>query len=291
MNHPQSAQRIVVGIDGSDAAINAAKWAVTEAVSRSVPLRLVHVVPERPADAGPDDDSLEVEYAQTSLRAADAALQAMGEPVKVESDIVHGTPEGVLIDESRRAAMVCIGSVGIGRIASKLLGSTADAVARNAQCPVAIIRCDREAVGAESADADPGYVAVVVDDSPGSDAVLEHGFREARLRGAPVLAMGAWRWGLGEIPYRQLDHRLRPWVSRHPGVHVQPAAARRGAAEFLARTQESVRLAVVGSGDADKVARIVGPATRHSTGHTVCSVLVVNGRPAPGPAPTAPPPS
>jgi len=296
MNQPQSAQRIVVGIDGSDAAINAAKWAVTEAVSRSIPLRLVHVVPERPAGTGPDDDGLEVEYAQTSLRAADAALQAMGEPVKVESDIVHGTPEGVLIDESRRAAMVCIGSVGIGWIASKLLGSTADAVARNAQCPVAIIRCDRDAPdtqtpGGDSAGGDSGYVAVAVDDSPGSDAVLEHGFREARLREAPILAMGAWRWGLGEIPYDQLDHRLGAWVSRHPEVHVQPAAARRGAAEFLARTQESVQLAVVGSADADKVARIIGRATRRSPGHAVCSVLVVNERRSPESAPTAPPPS
>ena len=46
MNHPQSPARIVVGIDGSDAAINAAKWAVTEATSRDIPLRLIHAVPQ-----------------------------------------------------------------------------------------------------------------------------------------------------------------------------------------------------------------------------------------------------
>jgi nucleotide-binding universal stress UspA family protein len=275
MNHPQSAQRIVVGIDGSDAAIDAAKWAVTEAVSRNIPLRLVHAVSERHGDAAADDESLDVEYAETSLRAADAALQAMGEPVKIECDIVHGSPEGALLDEARRAAMVCMGSVGIGRVASKVLGSTADAVARKAPCPVAIIRRDREATEPGAAP-DSGYVAVAVDDSPGNDAVLEHGFREARLRDAPVLAMGVWHWGLGEIPYRQLDHRLGPWVSRYPGVHVLPAAARRGAAEFLTHTQEPVQLAVVGSGDADKVARIVGPTVRHLPGHsTGCSVLVV----------------
>ena len=45
MNHPQLPPRIVVGIDGSDAAINAAKWAVAEAISRDVPLRLVHAIP------------------------------------------------------------------------------------------------------------------------------------------------------------------------------------------------------------------------------------------------------
>lgn len=265
MKPPQSAQRIVVGIDGSDAAINAAKWAVAEATSRNIALRLIHVVPKAPLG----DQSLEIEYAQTSLRAADAALAAMGEPVKVECDIVHGSPEGALIDESRDAAMVCVGSVGMGWVARKVLGSTADAVARKADCPVAIIRSDRV-----SAESDSEYVAVVVDDSTGNDTVLEHGFREARLREAPILAMGTWRWGLGEIPYPQLDHRLGPWVAQHREVHVQPAAARRGAAEFLAHTQESVQLAVVGSEDADKVARMVGPITSHPSGHTGCSVLV-----------------
>jgi len=270
MNHPQSSQRIVVGIDGSDAAINAAKWAVTEAVSRSIPLRLVYAIPEPHADAAVGDESLDIEYGQASVRAADAALQAMGEPVKVECDIVHGSPEGSLIDESRHAAMICVGSVGIGRIASKVLGSSVDALARKAHCPGAVIRRDGEA-----AQSDSGYVAVVVDDSPGNDAVLEHGFREARLRQAPILAMGVWRWGLGEIPYRQLDHRLGAWVSQYREIHVMPAAARRGAAEFLRHTQESVQLAVVGSDDADKVARMVGPAGQHLSGRAGCSVLVV----------------
>jgi nucleotide-binding universal stress UspA family protein len=270
MNYPQSPARIVVGIDGSDAAINAAKWAVTEAVGRNILLRLVYAIPERHADAAAGVDSLDIEYGQASLRAADAALQAMGEPVKVECDIVRGSPEGALIDESQSAAMICVGSVGIGRIASKVLGSTADTVARKAHCPVAIIRTDRE--GAES---DSGYVAVVVDKSPGNDAVLDHGFRQARLRGAPILALGVWRWGLGEIPYYELSHRLGHWVAQYRDVHVMPTAARRGAAEFLTHTQESVQLAVVGSEDADKVARIVGPSGQHLFGRTGCSVLVV----------------
>jgi nucleotide-binding universal stress UspA family protein len=264
MKNPQSSERIVVGIDGSDAAINAARWASAEAASRNVALRLVHAVPDDAAG----DQSLEVESAQASLRAADAALAAMGEPVKVECDIVRGSPEVALIDESRSAAMVCIGSVGIGRVARKLLGSTADTVARKAHCPVAIVRGNGGAV-----ESDRGYIAVVVDDSPGNDAVLEHGFRLARRRGAPILALGAWRWGLGEIPYQQLEERLGRWVSQYREVHVMPAAARRGPAEFLAHTQESVELAVVGSEDADKVAQMVGPPGQ--SGPAGCSVLVV----------------
>jgi len=115
---------------------------------------------------------------------------------------------------------------------------------------------------------------VVVDDSPHNDSVLEHGFREAQLRNAPILAMGVWRRGFGEIPYRQLDRRLHRWVTQYPEAHVRPTAARHGAAEYLAGTQEPVELAVVDSSYSDKVTRIVGPLNPRF-GYTGCSVLVV----------------
>jgi nucleotide-binding universal stress UspA family protein len=94
-----------VGIDGSDAAINAAKWAVTEATSRDIPLRLIHAIPERQPDEPAGDESLDIEYGETALRAASAALHAVGEQVKIEADLAHGSPKSVLINESRHAAM------------------------------------------------------------------------------------------------------------------------------------------------------------------------------------------
>jgi nucleotide-binding universal stress UspA family protein len=68
MNHPQSPQRVVVGIDGSDAAINAAKWAVAEATSRDIPLRLIHAIPELRTDAPADDDSLDMALSRCRAR-------------------------------------------------------------------------------------------------------------------------------------------------------------------------------------------------------------------------------
>jgi nucleotide-binding universal stress UspA family protein len=269
MNQRHAPVRIVVGIDGSDAAINAAKWAVVEATSRDIPLRLIHAIPQRQTDAADADESLDIEYGETSLRAACAALHATDEQVKLEAEIRRGSPTSVLIDESRDAAMLCIGSIGIGQVARMVMGSTAGSVAEDARCPVAVIRHNRQA------DASPSqYIAVVVGDSPDNDSVLEHGFREARLRNAPILAMGAWRWGFGEIPYRKLNRRLGRWVEQYPDVHVLPAAARHGVAEFLTGTQEPVQLAVIGGGEAGKIARMVGPIDPHF-GHAGRSVLVV----------------
>ena len=44
MNDVAPSSSVVVGIDGSKAALRVALWAVDEAVSRDTPLRLVHVI-------------------------------------------------------------------------------------------------------------------------------------------------------------------------------------------------------------------------------------------------------
>ncbi|MDT5344341.1 MAG: hypothetical protein QOE52_3525, partial [Mycobacterium sp.] len=50
MNGAESPGPVVVGVDGSDAAVGAAVWAVKEAIRQDVPLRLVSVIeiPDRP---------------------------------------------------------------------------------------------------------------------------------------------------------------------------------------------------------------------------------------------------
>lgn len=82
---------VVVGIDGSDAAVNAAPWAIDEAVGRDVSLRLVHVTRiEEPRAPVGDEFRLDVAFAESSLRAASAAVRAPGTPAKVETEILCG---------------------------------------------------------------------------------------------------------------------------------------------------------------------------------------------------------
>ena len=203
-NTPQPS--VVVGIDGSQAAIQAAEWAVDEAVSREVPLRLVEVIAEQvePAPfASVGNVQMEVEYAETALRIAAAAVAAAGKPVKVETAILRGDPATALIAESRNAEMVCVGSTGIGRFAKALLGSTVAELAEAAHCPVAIIRTQQSRPKPDSA-----LIVVAVNDSPGNDDVVEQAMVEAQLRHAPVLALGVWRDDLGEMPYDELDRRV-----------------------------------------------------------------------------------
>jgi nucleotide-binding universal stress UspA family protein len=264
---------VVVGIDGSQAAIQAAEWAVDEAISREIPLRLVEVIPEQvePAPlASVGNVRMELEYGETALRIASAAVEATGKPVKVETVILQGNPVATLIAESRVAEMICVGSVGIGRFARALLGSTATELAEAAHCPVAIVRTQQSQLKPDSA-----LIVVAINDSPDNDDVVEHAMAEAKLRHAPVLAVGVLRKDSGDMPSDELDQRVECWGRRHPGVKIYAGATRADIEDFLAVMDRTIQLAVIGSTDADQVARLIGPHRHPILGHAECSVLIV----------------
>jgi nucleotide-binding universal stress UspA family protein len=260
---------IVVAIDGSNAAIRAAEWATKEAVHQDVPLRLVHVI-QTAAGSSAGDFQVEEEYADSALRAACAAVQATGMPVKTDTAVLRGDVSSALIAESSTATLVCVGSVGIGRAASLVLGSTAATLAEHAHCPVAIIRRDEDASLREN-----GFIAMVVDDQPGNDEVMRWAMEEARVRRAPILALGVWRWALFEIGYEGLYRRLDQWLRRYPDVRVEVAATHTSAARYLEGRAGAVQLVVIGREDARQVAQLVGPHSLPILAHADCSVLVV----------------
>jgi nucleotide-binding universal stress UspA family protein len=92
-NHTPSS--VVAGIDGSQTAIRAAQWAIDEAISRSVPLRLVYVTKATHPSA--DDYYKDIHHAEASLRAAQAAVEGIGKPVKVETATLTGPPGVALV--------------------------------------------------------------------------------------------------------------------------------------------------------------------------------------------------
>lgn len=68
--------------------------------------------PRHPSAEGYYED---IHPGEASLLAAQAAVEASGKPVKVETAMVDGPPGAALVEESRDAALICAGSVGIGR--------------------------------------------------------------------------------------------------------------------------------------------------------------------------------
>jgi nucleotide-binding universal stress UspA family protein len=141
MRRNSLAKPVVVGIDGSREAIPAATCAAREAVTRDVPLRLVCV---NPAVSPLPGNEFRTTISERALRVAAKAVADQENPVKVETVLLTG-PAGkrfaakVLIRESRHASVLCLGAVGMGRLASTALGSTATALTLRGNCPVAIV--------------------------------------------------------------------------------------------------------------------------------------------------------
>jgi nucleotide-binding universal stress UspA family protein len=257
---------VVVGIDGSQAATQAALWAVDEAVSRDIPLRLVHVI-DTADRARAGADRIRLASARAALYDAQRTVEATGEPVKIESEILWGKPLAKLSKESQSAAMICIGSIGMTH-ACRGDGSVARALPGLARCPVAVVR---RPVGCS---ASPDVGSIVVEGS--NDVVLRHAFEEARLRGAPLHAVALWQAEAPDdiadgsrLAQAQLNRRIAGWRRMYPDVAVEAAAVHGGVRRYLAAIGESVQLFITSF-------RSHQPDLDRS-GLVGCSVLTVRG--------------
>jgi nucleotide-binding universal stress UspA family protein len=278
MEPSQFTAPIVVGIDGSQAAIHAAIWAADEAMSRGLPLRLVHVIDiEDEVDSELDGDPSEVarEWPETeqglaSLKVAATAVHGTGKPIDLETRVLWGAIDQMLIKESTEATMLCVGSVGIAPLCHEVLGSIAATVAEQAHSPVAVIRTPHIAPTSE-----PDWIVAVIDDTPAIEMVVDYAVDEARLRRAPVLALGVPSRH-HEVHYDDLQRRVDCWRHDHPDVHIYPVSVPTDAATFLAQHNElSVQLTVLAAAHAEQALAIVGPHRPRRQAHNQCSVLVI----------------
>jgi len=275
---------VVVGIDRSRAATAAVVWAIDEAASRDVPLRLIAVAePDAAEETG--DRLAEAELAlREAVAAAEVATTGRdGSPVRIETEVVTGSPTQTLMEASRTASMVCVGAVGVRYSEHHRVGSTASALVASARCPVAVIR-RRQLPPPE----EPGWVVVELDETPDSAAVLQFGVAEARLRSAPLRVLGAWRSRYTDVHdshavsdgnrmvRAQLDRRLSEWKRRYPDLDVRPVAVHGSVLNFLARNAADIQLVVVGARNTSAVAELLGPSGLAALRNTECSVLVVD---------------
>ncbi len=258
---------VVVGVDGSQAAIHAAEWAADEAYSREASLLMLAII--KPTHSSAEDYHRDVAHAEKSLRAAQVAIEAM-RPVKVETEILRGRPGAILVSESDDAEMICVGSVGIGRYSRALLGSTATEVAEKAHCPVAVIRSQPGQSGPNI-----NWIVVAVGDSPERDTVVDQAMREAQLRKLPVLAIATVQADAADAPSHELDNRLWPWRRWYPDVRIYPVTTGVNITRFLKTIDDLVPMAVVSAADAGDLAQIVGPHDHPVFPHAQSSVLIV----------------
>jgi nucleotide-binding universal stress UspA family protein len=145
---------IVVGVDHSEGAQAALAFAYEEARLRNAKLRAVNAwqygyigytgfesgVPAGGADVS-ELRAAAVDALDTLVR--DALPDANG--VEIEQRLVEGTAGAVLVEQSREADLLVVGSRGHGGFAQLLLGSVSQHCAQHAACPVVIVRSGQAA--------------------------------------------------------------------------------------------------------------------------------------------------
>ena len=140
---------IVVGVDHSEGAKAALRFALEEARLRQATLRVVHAWQFGYIGATGLEGALPAvggeleEFREGAAAALEETLRDVGadkDGVAIERRVDQGAAAAVLVEESRGADLLVVGSRGHGGFAQLLLGSVSQQCAQHAFCPVVIVR-------------------------------------------------------------------------------------------------------------------------------------------------------
>jgi nucleotide-binding universal stress UspA family protein len=282
---------VIAGIDGSDTALGAARWAGEFAARHGLPLTLLHAVPkldwhfahvEPPADlaAGNSD---------AALAAAEETVRSSHPDLPIRTEVVKESVASVLTDASQSARLLVVGAGAEGH---RALGGHAVRIAHRAGCPVVIWRTP---VAEKAGETLP--IVVGVDESEASERTLAAAFDIARTLHAPVSVVHMWDigaavgmgdlggtgnmdWPLLELLQSQQRQRMDELITaasgKYPSNHVAKVFQDISPAKGLTALSREAQLVVVGSHGRGKLAdSLLGSVSQTVIHHAECPVLVV----------------
>jgi nucleotide-binding universal stress UspA family protein len=141
-------KRILVGVDGSDSSRSALQWAYDEARHHGASLVVLAtwhppalpMTPPYGALPPAGYEFIPQEEAFALLERFVRALDMRAPSIEVRMWVEEGNPAKVLIERSKHADLVVVGSRGHGGFAEMLLGSVSQHLVAHAHCPVVVVR-------------------------------------------------------------------------------------------------------------------------------------------------------
>lgn len=284
---------VIVGADGSASSLVAVEAAAREARWRSAGLRIVHVfrwppmgVPWGPPVPPPAEGEVR-KLVEGLVDEAVERARAVAPSVDVTHAVVTGEPFTVLAAQSRAAALVVVGSRGMGGFAGLLVGSTAVRLAAYGRCPLLVVR----------EQAEPDWPVVLgVDGSPVGAAAVDFAFAEASLRDVGLVALHAWTTWNAPLPAPQdpgqsyagrpgmlaqaeeslLGEALAGRRERYPQVPVELRVVHGATREALIKASGAAQLLVVGArGRGGFTGLLLGSVSQAVLHHAHCPIAVV----------------
>jgi nucleotide-binding universal stress UspA family protein len=148
MSGERSGQELVmVGVDGSAESVRALSWAARYATATGARVQAVlawhypAVAGQAPVGIAPDPVQRETEAEQLAILDKAIAQAYSGQPgPAAEARLGYGHPAQVLIEGSKEADLLVLGSHGHGAFTGMLVGSVSIHCVTGAFCPVVVVR-------------------------------------------------------------------------------------------------------------------------------------------------------
>jgi nucleotide-binding universal stress UspA family protein len=247
----------VVGIDGSDAAVDALRWAVRHGAERGVEITAVgaYHVPAimtmftAKRGFGVDELGLAATAGHDVDVAIEAAAGAGDGAVVVHHSVVEGQAQHVLVDASVDAGLLVIGRTGSGELRHHLLGSVSQYCVTHSAAPVVVV----------PTGAPPSTTSIVVgfDGSEhAAEAVrwaLEFAGATARVRVVAAVEVAPWvdedlsRDRFGDEIRREEQRITDALDAIDTAGRAERSIVYQGPRQALAEAQEHADLVVVGT--------------------------------------------
>jgi nucleotide-binding universal stress UspA family protein len=276
----------VVGVDGSAPSRAALGWAALDASRRNTSLLVLCAYTGVVAGLRPMVSAglRRAQQEQGDLVVREALAEVRATIAQADGRAVLGDPAGVLLDASRTASLLVVGSHGRGGLAGLVVGSVSQQVALHAAGPVVVVRGRTEAVG--------GPVLVGADGSASSHFAVELAFEQAAARGCAVVIVYGHEPlfipapldnedGLRSDVEREFTQAVAGWRDKHPTVPVEAEFATGRPGPVLAQASRRAQLVVVGSrGHGGFAGLLLGSVGLHLLHHADCPVLVARNNQA-----------
>jgi len=280
---------VVVGVDGSDDGLRAVRFGAGTVLRYGGELLLVNAVDDT-LMAGAwgvvyDPEVLQSAGATANEQAKDVAVGMGLTEDRIRTEVVMGSPGGVMSRLSEVADLVVVGRRAASGLERMFVGSTSVAVVANASCPVVVISA--------AAHPDPvgqkGVVGVGLQTDPGSEALLEVGFLQAERLGSRLEIIHAIQPPVGlfarKLSPTQLDEQVRfakggieaiaaTVAAKHPQVAYEVSVTADSPINELVSRSAGYDLLVLGVGQSHIPGFSLGGLMRGLMAHAECPLFI-----------------
>lgn len=283
---------IIVGVDGSDDGLRAVRFGANTALRHGGELMIVNAVDDT-LMAGAwgvvyDPEVLQAAGVSANEQARGVALEVGLPEHLIKTEVVMGSPGGVMSRLSEVADLVVVGRRAASGLERMFVGSTSVAVVANAACPVVVI----SAAANPSPIGTKGLVGVGLQTDPGSEKTLKAGFEQAQRFQAKLEIVHAIQPPVGffakKLSPNQLDEQVRfatggiqaiatSLAAEFPDVEYDVVVTTDSPINELVSRSATYDLMVLGVGESAIPGFGLGGLMRGLMAHAECPLYITRG--------------